>query len=34
MAAQLQAEGVVIENDKVVDFETRFWDPMTELCNE
>ena len=33
MAAQLQAEGVVIENDKVVDFETRFWDPMTELWN-
>ena len=33
MAAQLQAEGVVIENDKVMDFETRFWDPMTELWN-
>ena len=31
MAAQLKAEGVVIENDTVVDFETRFWDPMTEL---
>ena len=31
MAAQLEAEGVVIENDTVVDFEAVFWDPMTEL---
>jgi hypothetical protein len=31
MAAQLEAEGVVIENDTVVDFEEVFWDPMTEL---
>ena len=31
MAAQLTAEGVVIENDTVVDFEAVFWDPMTEL---
>ena len=31
MAAQLEAEGVVIENDTVVDFGARFWDPMTEL---
>lgn len=31
MAEQLVAEGVVIENDTVVDFEAVFWDPMTEL---
>lgn len=31
MAEQLVAEGVVIENDTVVDFESVFWDPMTEL---
>ena len=31
MAAQLKAEGVAVENDTVVDFEARFWDPMTEL---
>ena len=31
MAAQLEAEGVGIENDTVVDFERVFWDPMREL---
>ena len=31
MAAQLEAEGVVVENETVVDFGARFWDPMTEL---
>jgi methylated-DNA-protein-cysteine methyltransferase-like protein len=31
MAAQLEAEGVRIENDTVVDFERVFWDPMREL---
>lgn len=31
MAAQLMAEGVVVENETVVDFGARFWDPMTEL---
>ncbi len=31
MAAQLRSEGVVIENNAVVDFETRFWNPMTDL---
>ena len=31
MAAHLKAEGVAVENDTVVDFEARFWDPMTEL---
>jgi methylated-DNA-protein-cysteine methyltransferase-like protein len=31
MVAQLEAEGVGIENDTVVDFEAVFWDPMTEL---
>ncbi len=31
MAAQLEAEGVRIENDTVVDLERVFWDPMREL---
>ena len=31
MAAQLEAEGVGVENDTVVDFERVFWDPMREL---
>lgn len=31
MATQLEAEGVGVENDTVVDFERVFWDPMREL---
>ena len=31
MAEALQAEGVEIHNDQVVDFDVRFWDPSTEL---
>lgn len=27
----LEAEGVLVENDKVVDFEKHFWDPAVEL---
>ena len=27
----LKAEGIVIKNDKVVDFKKIFWDPMIEL---
>lgn len=32
MQELLEKEGVVIKNDKVVDFEKRFWDPATELA--
>lgn len=31
MQQRLEAEGVVIENDQVLDFENRFWDPLAEL---
>lgn len=31
MQELLEKEGVQIKNDKVVDFKTRFWDPLTEL---
>jgi len=31
MQELLENEGVVVENDEVVDFKTLFWDPMTEL---
>ena len=31
MQELLENEGVIIENDEVVDFKTLFWDPMTEL---
>ena len=27
----LEAEGVRVENDRVIDFEKRFWDPVKEL---
>jgi methylated-DNA-protein-cysteine methyltransferase-like protein len=32
MQELLEKEGVVIKNDKVVDFEKRFWDPAIELA--
>lgn len=31
MQQLLEAEGVVVENDQVQDFEKRFWNPLTEL---
>lgn len=31
MEKLLKKEGVKVENDKVVDFEKRFWDPVKEL---
>ena len=31
MQELLESEGVKIKNDKVVDFEKLFWDPMREL---
>lgn len=31
MQQLLEKEGVRVENDKVVDFEKRFWDPAVEL---
>jgi|SRR6267142_7131631 len=31
MQKRLEKEGIRIKNDKVVDFERRFWDPSVEL---
>ena len=31
MAAMLEAEGVVVKDGCVVDFEAVFWDPLSEL---
>ncbi len=31
MQSRLEAEGVLVENDRVVDFESRFWNPEEEL---
>ncbi|HRI20573.1 MAG TPA: MGMT family protein [Panacibacter sp.] len=31
MQELLEKEGLKIENDKIVDFEKHFWDPLTEL---
>lgn len=32
MQKRLEAEGIVVENDKIKDFKTKvFWNPMTEL---
>lgn len=31
MKELLEAEGVKVKNDQVVDFDKHFWDPMTEL---
>lgn len=31
MQELLEKEGVQVKNDKVVDFKTRFWDPVLEL---
>ena len=32
MQERLEAEGVVIKNDKVQDFKNVFWDPVIELA--
>jgi len=31
MADCLRAEGVKVEDDRVMDFDALFWDPTTEL---
>jgi methylated-DNA-protein-cysteine methyltransferase related protein len=31
MQELLEAEGVTVEDDRVIDFKTRLWDPSTEL---
>ncbi len=31
MQELLELEGVVVQNDKIAEFEKRFWDPMKEL---
>ncbi|MCK5029188.1 MAG: MGMT family protein [Bacteroidales bacterium] len=32
MKQLLENEGIKVENDKIVDFSTHFWDPLTELA--
>jgi methylated-DNA-protein-cysteine methyltransferase-like protein len=32
MQRLLEAEGVKVENDKVLEFQQRFWDPASELA--
>ncbi len=31
MAQLLENEGIIIEDDKIVNFSEKFWDPLTEL---
>ncbi|MCU0442938.1 MAG: MGMT family protein [Bacteroidia bacterium] len=31
MQELLEAEGVIVKNDQVIDFDVKFWDPMKEL---
>jgi methylated-DNA-protein-cysteine methyltransferase related protein len=31
MEQLLENEGIIIENDQIIDFEEKFWDPGTEL---
>ncbi len=31
MAQILENEGIIIEDDKIINFSERFWDPITEL---
>ena len=31
MQQQLEAEGIEVKDDKIVDFQQYFWDPSTEL---
>lgn len=32
MQRRLEAEGITVENDQVVDFKKYFWDPASELA--
>jgi len=32
MQQMLESEGVIVEDDQVQDFKTRFWDPSVELA--
>ena len=31
MAQLLENEGIIIENDRIINFDEKFWDPTTEL---
>ena len=31
MKEQLEAEGLMVKDDKIIDFKKHFWDPSTEL---
>jgi methylated-DNA-protein-cysteine methyltransferase-like protein len=31
MEQLLENEGIIIENDRIVNFREKFWDPCTEL---
>lgn len=31
MAQLLENEGIIIEDDKIINFKDKFWDPLTEL---
>ena len=31
MKELLEAEGIKVKNDQIIDFEKHFWDPLTEL---
>jgi methylated-DNA-protein-cysteine methyltransferase-like protein len=31
MQELLEAEGITVIDDQIIDFEKHFWDPMTEL---
>jgi hypothetical protein len=31
MAQLLENEGIIIENDRIMNFDEKFWDPNTEL---
>jgi methylated-DNA-protein-cysteine methyltransferase related protein len=31
MAQLLENEGIIIENDRIINFKEKFWDPATEL---
>jgi methylated-DNA-protein-cysteine methyltransferase related protein len=31
MAQLLENEGIIIEDDKIINFSEKFWDPLTEL---
>jgi methylated-DNA-protein-cysteine methyltransferase-like protein len=32
MQQLLENEGIIIENDRIINFNDRFWDPMKELA--